>query len=84
MGERAFSFSMEDVQRMTAFCQSYYAIDPDQFAQPASHGSLGYRFPFLDSQGEAVNLHLTSDRTYLDGAGSEGDCLVLSFNARGL
>ena len=45
---------------------------------------LGYRFPFLDSQGEAVNLHLTSDRTYLDGAGSEGDCLVLSFNARGL
>ena len=83
-GERAFSFSMEDVQRMMTFCQSYYAIDPEQFAQPASHGSLGYRFAFLDSQGEAVNLHLTSDRTYLDGAGSEGDCLVLSFNARGL
>ena len=77
-----FTFSLEDVQRMMAFCQSYYAIDPDQFAQPESHATLGYLFPFLDSQGEAVNLNLTSSRTYL--ANEEADFLFFSFNSRGL
>lgn len=77
-----FTFSMEDVQRMAAFCQSYYAIDPDRFIQPESHAPLGYLFPFLDSQGEAVNLNLTSSRTYL--AEEENDFLFLSFNSRGI
>ena len=78
----AFTFSLEDVQRMAAFCQSYYAIDPDRFIQPESHAPLGYLFPFLDSQGEAVNLNLTSSRTYL--ANEEADFLFFSFNSRGL
>ena len=77
-----FTFSMEDVQRMMAFCQSYYAIDPDQFAQPESHATLGYLFPFLDSQGEAVNLSLSAGRTYQ--ANEEADFLFFSFNSRGL
>lgn len=79
-----FTFSMEDVQRMMVFCQSYYAIDPSQFAQPESHAPLGYLFPFLDSHGEAVNLSLTSDRTYLAEEESDGAFFFLSFNSRGL
>ena len=81
--ESAFTFSMEDVQRMAAFCQTYYAIAPSQFAQPESHAPLGYLFPFLDSQGETVNLNMATNTTGLTSGDTENRYLILSFNSRG-
>ena len=68
---------------MAAFCQTYYAIDPSQFAQPESHAPLGYLFPFLDSQGETVNLNMATNTTGLTSGDTENRYLILSFNSRG-
>lgn len=66
-GGEAFSFSMASAQAMQAFCQEYYAIDPDQFDPPEFLPPASYRFPFVTDQGSTVplSLQLDADREFL-------------------
>ena len=63
----AFSFSMASAQTMQAFCQEYYAIDPEQFGSPEFLPPASYQLPFVTDQGSSIplSLHLDADRQFL-------------------
>lgn len=71
------TFSMEDAQRMMAFCQQYYGLDPQDFGKPVYFTFPGYFLPLKDAQGGTVNLPLTANT--LPGAAG-GAPFVLAFN----